>query len=97
MIGDGFFLVSSSVVDEDKPKVRESIHMLEEKGGTVSVEYRIRHKTGDVRHVIGTFKLVEENGKQFYQRFFFDFTDQRRQEKKEREENEKRQMELFHA
>ena len=97
MIGDGFFLVSSSVVDEDKPKVRESIHMLEEKGGTVSVEYRIRHKTGDVRHVIGTFKLVEENGKQFYQRFFFDFTDQRRQEKKEREENEKRQMELLHA
>ena len=97
LMDSGFFLVASSVLDEDKEMVRESIRMLQKEGDGVSLEYRIKHKTGDVRHVIGTFKLVKENGILLYQRFFLDCTDQRMQEKKEREENDKRQMELFHA
>ncbi len=97
LLESGFFLVASSVLEEDKPKLRESMRMLKKEGDGVSVEYRLRHKTGEVRHVVGTFKLVKENGKLFYQRFFIDCTAQRMQEKKEREALEKRQMELFHA
>lgn len=93
----GFDTVASSVVEEDKEGLRDSIDGLEKEGDNVSVEYRVRHKNGEILHVMGNVKLVEENGMLFYQRFLLDCTTQKLQEKKRQEEAEKRQMELIHA
>ena len=93
----GFDTVASSVLEEDKDGLRDSIDGLEKEGDNVSVEYRVRHKNGEILHVMGNVKLVEENGMLFYQRFLLDCTTQKLQEKKRQEEAEKRQMELIHA
>ncbi len=93
----GFDTVASSVLEEDKDGLRDSIDGLEKEGDNVSVEYRVRHKNGEILHVMGNVKLVEENGMLFYQRFLLDCTTQKLQEKKRKEEAEKRQMELIHA
>lgn len=93
MAVDGFDMVAASVLDEDKGKLRECIKELKKKGDYVSVEYRVIHKNGDILHVMGTIKLIEEKGELFYQRFLLDCTTQKLQEK----ENERRQMELLHA
>ena len=57
------------------------------------MEYRVRHRTGEILHVMGNVKLLRENGKLFYQRFLLDCTAQ----KLEEEKNERRQMELVQA
>ena len=93
----GFDTVASSVLEEDKDGLRDSIDGLEKEGDNVSVEYRVRHKNGEILHVMGNVKLVEENGMLFYQRFLLDCTTQKLQEKRRQEEAEKRQMELIHA
>ena len=93
LIADGFNLISPSVVDEDKQRLRDSIRMLEKAGDTVNVEYRVKHKDGEIIHVMGSIKLYEENGELFCQRFLVDYTEQKLQEKK----NERRQMELIQA
>ena len=93
MVEDGFDMVAESVLDEDKDKLRECITELREEGDTVSVEYRVRHRNGEVRHVMGNVKLLREEGELFYQRFLLDCTAQKLQEK----ENERHQMELIHA
>lgn len=93
LIADGFNLISPSVVDEDKQRLRDSIRMLEKAGDTVNVEYRVKHKDGEIIHVMGSIKLYEENGELFCQRFLVDCTEQKLQEKK----NERRQMELIQA
>lgn len=93
MLADGFDLIAASVVEEDQERLRSSIRSLKKVGDTVNVEYRVRHKNGDVIHVMGNIKLYEENGELFCQRFLLDFTEQKLQEKK----NEKWRMELVHA
>lgn len=93
LIADGFNLISPSVLDEDKQRLRDSIRMLEKAGDTVNVEYRVKHKDGEILHVMGSIKLYEENGELFCQRFLVDCTEQKLQEKK----NERRQMELIQA
>ncbi len=93
----GFDTVASSVLEEDKDGLRDSIDGLEKEGDNVSVEYHVRHKNGEILHVMGNVKLVEENGMLFYQRFLLDCTTQKLQEKRRQEEAEKRQMELIHA
>ncbi len=93
LVKDGFDMVAESVLDEDKEKLRECIKELKEEGDTVSVEYRVRHQNGEVRHVMGNVKLLKEDGELFYQRFLLDCTAQKLQEK----ENERHQMELIHA
>lgn len=93
LMADGFDLIASSVVDEDKPRLRDSIRMLKGAGDTVNVEYRVRHKDGEILHVMGSIKLYEENGELYCQRFLVDCTEQKLQEKK----NERRQMELIQA
>lgn len=90
---DGFDLVAASVLDEDKQYLRNSIRALKKAGDTVNVEYRVRHKSGEIIHVMGNIKLYEENGELFCQRFLLDVTEQKLQEKK----NERRQMELVQA
>ena len=90
---DGFQMVAASVMDEDKGKLRDCIKKLGKPGDSVSVEYRVQHKNGEILHVMGNVKLLEEDGKPFYQRFLLDCTAQKLKEKK----NEHRQKELIQA
>ncbi len=89
----GFDMVAASVVDEDKGRLRTAIRELKKEGDSVSIEYRVRHKNGDLLHVMGNVKLLNENGEPLYQRFLLDCTAQKLREK----ENERHQMELIHA
>ena len=93
MMADGFDLIAASVMDADKPRLRDSIRNLKKAGDTINVEYRVQHKNGEILHVMGNIKLYEENGEVFCQRFLLDVTEQKLQEKK----NERRQMELVQA
>lgn len=93
LMAEGFDLVAASVVEEDKAKLRESIKTLQKEGDSVSVEYRVRHKDGEILHVMGNVKLLKENGEMIYQRFLLDCTAQKLQER----ENERRHMELIQA
>ncbi|MEY8392386.1 response regulator [Lachnospiraceae bacterium] len=93
MMADGFDMVASTVLEEDKDKLRGCIMELEKEGDTVSTQYRVRHKNGQLLHIMGSIKLVEENGELFYQRFLLDCTEQRLQEQR----NEKQQEELIRA
>ena len=93
MLADGFDLIAGSVLDEDKNRLRDSIRMLKNAGDTVNIEYRIKHKNGEILHVLGNIKLYEENGELCCQRFLVDCTEQKLQEKK----TERRQMELIQA
>lgn len=90
---DGFHMVAQSVVEEDKPRLRECIQKLKEAGDSVSVEYRVEHRNGDILHVMGNVKLLRENGELYYQRFLLDCTSQKQEEKK----SKLRQMELMRA
>ncbi len=89
----GFYLIAPSVVEEDRDRILERIKTLKKAGDSVSLEYSVRHKDGEIRHVMANIKLFEENGELFYQRFLLDCTAQKLQEK----ENARRQMELVQA
>ena len=89
----GFRMIAPSVMDEDKPKLLEAIRELKEVGDNVAVEYRVQHSNGEILHIMGNVKLLEENGQHVYQRFLLDCTAQKLQEKKK----EKRQKELVQA
>ena len=93
LMADGFDMIAGSVVEEDREKFQECIKKLEKEGDSVSTEYRVRHKNGEVLHVMGNVKLLKENGELYYQRFLLDCTAQKLQEK----ENERWQMELIQA
>nr|WP_296486151.1 response regulator [uncultured Acetatifactor sp.] len=93
LMEEGFDMIASSVLEEDREALQESIEDLKKEGDSVSVEYRIRHKSGDILHIMGNVKLIRENGELFYQRFLLDCTAQKQQEK----QNERRQMELVKA
>lgn len=97
LLEKGFDMVAPSVMDEDKPKLRECIKKLVKPYDTANVEYRVQHDNGEILHIMGNIKLLEEDGTLFYQRFLLDCTDQKLKEKRERLENERRQMELVHA
>ncbi len=90
---NGFDMFASSVLEEDHEKLQKCLEGLKKEGDSVSIEYRIRHKDGEVLHVMGNIKLLQENGELFYQRFLLDVTAQKLEEKK----NEMRQMELIQA
>lgn len=89
----GFKMVAPSVVDEDKKKVYESIKSLKKEGDNVGVNYRVRHKNGEILHVLGDIKLLVENGELRYQRFLLDCTEQKLEEKRV----ERSHMELVYA
>ena len=93
LLADGFDLIAATVVPEDQDYLRGNIKTLKKAGDTVNVEYRVRHKDGELLHVMGNIKLYEENGELFCQRFLLDCTEQKLQEKK----IERRQMELVQA
>ena len=93
----GFNMVAASVFEADKASLREKIESLKEPGDNTSIEYRVQHEDGEVLHVMGNIKLMEEDGELFYQRYLLDCTAQKLQEEKERQEAEKRQLELISA
>ncbi len=93
MMADGFDIVASSVVEEDRARITEYITALEKENENISVEYRVRHKNGEIRHVMGNVKLLLEDGELIYQRFLLDCTAQKLQAQR----NEKREMELIQA
>ncbi len=93
MIEAGFDLIADSVLNEDKLKLRTCIQGLKEAGDSANIDYRVLHRDGKIVNVIGRIKLVEEDGLLFYQRFLFDYTDQKQQEKEEKV----RHLELIHA
>ena len=97
LVGDGFHMIAQSVLEEDQEKLRDCIQSLKEVGDTVNVEYRVRRPDGDLLYIMGSFKLVEEEGELYCQRLLLDCTAQKRREEQEREEQERRQMELIHA
>ncbi len=98
---DGFDMIAQTVLDEDKEKLRECINSLKKAGDSISVEYRVWHKDGQMLHILGNVKLVEEKGVLYYQRFLLDFTayklkDEQRWAKRNQEMQYQEQMfELF--
>ncbi len=94
---EGFDMVADSVVEEDKDTLRAAIQQLKKVGDSVSLEYRIQRRDGEILHVMGNAKLLEENGELLYQRFLLDCTAQKLQEERERMERERRQMQLVQA
>ncbi len=93
MLAEGFNMVADSVVAEDKERLRECITRLKKEGDSVSVEYSVQHKDGELLHVMGNIKLLKEDGELFYQRFLLDCTRQKQQEK----EKEKHNKDLLQA
>lgn len=84
LMAEGFDLIATSVVKEDKEKLRERIRKLKKVGDSTSVDYRVQHRDGEVLNVMGRIKLLEEDGELIYQRFLLDCTAQKSQEKKEK-------------
>ena len=97
LMEEGFQLIANSVMEEDKPKLRECIKDLQEVGDSANIDYRVCHKDGAILNVIGKIKLLEEDGVLFYQRFLFDYTVQRKQEEEKYQEEKARQSELIQA
>ncbi|MCM1578410.1 MAG: ATP-binding protein [Ruminococcus sp.] len=93
IVNDGFMLIAPTVIEEDRATLSNAIKSLRDEGDTANVEYRVRHKNGDLRYVTGSIKLVKENGEMFCQRFLLDITEQKLIEK----ENNRRQSELIQA
>ncbi len=94
---DGFDTIATSVMEEDREKLRNCIKSLKTPGDSVSVEYRVRHPNGDILHVMGNVKLIEEDGELFYQRFLLDCTAQKQKEREEQLRKERRHQELVQA
>ena len=80
---DGFDMIAPSVFAGDKLKLREKIQSLKNLGDTADIEYRVQHPDGRLLHVMGSIKLLEENGERFYQRYLLDCTAQKLQEERE--------------
>ena len=97
MLAAGFDTVASTVLEEDRDRLRACIQALKKVGDSASIEYRVRHQSGDILHVMGNIKLMAEQGELFYQRFLLDITAQKLQEQQKRMDEERRQMELVQA
>ncbi|MDE6185158.1 MAG: PAS domain-containing sensor histidine kinase, partial [Lachnospiraceae bacterium] len=93
LVKTGFDMVASSVVEEDKEKLQKCIEGLKKEGDSGNVEYRVEHKNGDILHIMGNIKLINENGELCYRRFLLDCTAQKKQER----ENARHQAELVQA
>ena len=97
LLADGFDMVASSVLPEDRGRLEECIKTLSKVGDNVNIEYRVRHTNGDILHVMGNIKLIEEDGELYYQRFLLDFTTQKLREEERRLAEERRQAGLVQA
>ena len=77
LVNAGFDMIASSVAAEDRDNLRRSILSLQSEGDSINVAYRVQHDNGDLLHIMGNIKLMQENGELFYQRFLLDCTTQR--------------------
>lgn len=93
LIRSGFDMVADSVLDEDKPRLRERILQLKKENDSISVEYGVKHSDGEILHIMGNVKILKANGELFYQRFLLDVTEQKRRER----DTERHQAELVQA
>ena len=93
LLAHGFDMVADSVFDDDKKMLREKISTLKQAGDSVSFEYGVRHDDGRVLHVLGSAKLIEQDGELLCQRFLLDYSDQKRTE----ERREQRQQSFIRA
>lgn len=93
MMDKGFDMVARSVVREDAERMREAMKGLKHVGDTISTDYTVCHDNGDILHVMGNVKLIENDGERLYQRFLLDYTDK----KNEEDEKDRRQRNLIHA
>lgn len=73
--------------------LREKFAMLEHAGDSVSFEYSVHHEDGKILHVLGSAKLIEQDGELLYQRFLLDYSDQKHEE----ERRERRQQSFIRA
>ena len=97
MMQAGFSMVAASVLDEDKPRLRNAILSLNREGDSVNVEYQVRHGNGAIIHVMGNIKLIREDGELFYQRFLLDCTAQKQREREALMQTERRHRTLVQA
>lgn len=97
MQSSGFQMIASTVMEEDRPKLREAISRLKNVGDSTSYEYRIKHADGRLLHVVGNAKLVEKDGEIVCQRFLLDCTAQKLKEEEEQSRKERRQKDLVRA
>ncbi len=93
MVAQGFHMVAPTVLEEDQEMILEHISRLKKEGDSVGVEYRVRHKDGELMHIMGNVKLIRENDELYYQRFLLDCTEQKNEERKK----ERRHKELIQA
>lgn len=91
LLADGFRTVARSVLDEDRVRLGKCIESLKKEGDNAEIEYRVRHKNGEIRHVMGSVKLIEKDGRIFYQRYLLDCTAQKL---REREEQRKKNLQI---
>jgi len=97
LLQDGFHMVAPSVTDPDKVRLRAAILSLKKDGDSTNIEYQVQHPDGDIRHVLGNIKRMEQDGEVFFQRFLLDITEQKRRENEERVAIERKQSELIQA
>ena len=93
MEAEGFAKAGMSVLDEDKERVWKCVSELRNAGDSATVEYRMRHKDGRVRHIMENVKLMQDNGEPFFYRVFLDYTDQKVKE----QEQIRHQLEMLQA
>lgn len=89
----GFHTVSQAVVPEDRPALIAATRLLKKEGDSTDLSFRVRHKDGRMLHVMGSAKLIRENGELCCQRLMLDRTTQKLQER----ENARRHDELVQA
>lgn len=80
MMADGFDGVANSVIDEDKEKLRKSMKSLKQVGDSITTEYRVLHKDGNMINVTGNIRFLMEEGEPIYQRVLLNHTEQKRKE-----------------
>lgn len=93
LLAHGFDMVADSVIESDKEMLREKFATLEHAGDSVSFEYGVHHESGKILHVLGSAKLIEQDGELMYQRFLLDYSDQKHEE----ERREQRQQSFIRA
>lgn len=97
LMAAGFDMIATSVLEEDRPKLRQSLKALRQEGDSITVAYRVQHADGKILHVMGNFKLIRENGELLYQRFLLDCTAQKQHDEIKQREKDEHQIELIHA
>lgn len=85
------------MLEEDRAQVKKRILALRNEGDSTSLEYRIRHRNGNILHIMGSARLVWENGELICQCSLVDCTEQKLREEGVQAEAKRVQEELVQA